>query len=100
GDGLADGDAGDAGDGDDIAQLGDLDVGALEAGEAEELGDAGLLERAVDFRNIDFVAGAQGSVEDLGDAEASEVVGVVEVGDLDLQRRVGVALGSGDGGDD
>ena len=35
GDGLADGDAGDAGDGDDVAQLGLRDVGALQPAEAE-----------------------------------------------------------------
>ena len=46
---LADEDAGDAGDGDDIADLGLVDVGALEAGEAEELGDLVLGEGAVDL---------------------------------------------------
>ena len=42
----------------------------------------------------------QGAVEDARDGEAAEVVGVVEVGDQDLQRAVGVALGGGDGLDD
>ena len=58
GDGLADGDAGDAGDGDDVADLGLLDVGALESVEGEELGDLGLLQRAVALGDVDLVAGA------------------------------------------
>ncbi len=85
GDGFADGDAFDAGDGDDVVDLGGFDIDALEAHEAEELGDAGLLEGAVAFGDGDVVAGVQGSLEDAGDGEAAEVVGVVEVGDLDLQ---------------
>jgi hypothetical protein len=58
GDGLADGDAFDAGDGDDVAGLGLLDVGALESAEAEELGDLGLLQRAVALGDGDFLAGS------------------------------------------
>ena len=45
-------------------------------------------------------AGAHGAVEDAADGEAAEVVGVVEVGDEDLQRAFGIALGDGDGLDD
>ena len=83
---LADGDAGNAGDGDDVADLGLVDVGALEAGEAEELGDLVLGECAVDAGDVVLLAGAHGAVEDAADGEAAEVVGVVEVGDEDLQR--------------
>ena len=86
--------------GDDVADFGLGNVDALEAGEAEELGDAGLLERAVELGDGDVVAGVQGSLEDAGDGEAAEVVGVVEVGDLDLQDAVGIALAGGDGVDD
>ena len=88
GDGLADGDAGDAGDGDDVADRGLGDVGALEAVEGEELGDLGLLQRAVALGDVDLVAGLERAVEDAGDAEAAEVVGVVEIGDQDLERAV------------
>ena len=49
---LADGDGGDAGDGDDVADLGLVDVGALEAGEAEELGDLVGGEGAVDAGDV------------------------------------------------
>ena len=42
----------------------------------------------------------QRALEDAADGEAAEVVGVVEVGDQDLQRAVGVAGGRGNGVDD
>ena len=42
----------------------------------------------------------QRAVEDAGDGEAAEVVGVVEVGDQDLQHAVGIALGRRNGRDD
>ncbi len=93
GDGFADGDAGDAGNGDDIAQLGFRDVGALEPVEAEELGDLDLLNLTAELGDADFFAGAQGAVEDTRDGEAAEVIAVVEIGDQDLQRRGRVSGG-------
>ena len=96
GDGFADGDALDAGDGDDVAHGGLGGLNALEAGEGEELGDAGLLERAVAFGDGDIVADVERALEDAADGDAAEVVGVVEVGDQDLQRAVGVAGGLGE----
>jgi hypothetical protein len=54
----------------------------------------------VDAGDVVLFAGAHGAVEDAADGEAAEVVGVVEVGDEDLQRAVGIALGDGDGLDD
>jgi hypothetical protein len=42
GDGLADGNAGNPGNGDDIAYLGHLGIRALEPVEREQLGDLGL----------------------------------------------------------
>jgi hypothetical protein len=47
-----------------------------------------------------LLPGAHGAVEDAADREATEVVGVVEVGDEDLHCTFGLALGNGDGGDD
>ena len=82
---FADGDAGDAGDGDDVADGGLVGVFALEAVEGEELGDLDGLELAVDFGKVDGFAGFEGAVEDAGDGEAAEIVGVVEVGDEDLE---------------
>ncbi len=81
GDGLADGDAFDAGDGQDVAGAADGFVDALESGEGIELGDFGFVERAVEFRDGHFVAEAQRSVEDAADGEASEVVAVIEIRD-------------------
>jgi hypothetical protein len=86
---LADGDARDAGDGDDVADRGLGGVDALEAVEGEELGDLDGLELAVDAGEIDFLTGLEGAVEDARDGEAAEVVGVVEVGDEDLEVAVG-----------
>ena len=53
GDRLADGDVRDAGEADDVAggRLGDLD--ALQPLEREQLGDAGLLRRAVELEHDD-----------------------------------------------
>jgi hypothetical protein len=42
----------------------------------------------------------EGSLEDAGDGEAAEVVGVVEVGDLDLEDAGGIAFAGGDGRED
>ena len=42
----------------------------------------------------------QRALEDAADGDAAEVVGVVEVGDQNLQRAFGVAGGRGDGADD
>ena len=93
GDGLADGDAFDSGDGDDVSQFGFGDVGALQSGEGKQLGDLGFLQRAVELGDGDFFAGVHFAVEDAGDGEAAEVVAVVEVRDQNLQRTGRIALG-------
>ncbi len=77
-----------------------FDVGALEAGEAEELGDLVLGKGTVDLGDRVLLTGAHGAVEDATDGETTEVVGVVEVGDEDLDGALGIALGDGDGRDD
>ena len=82
----------DAGDRDDVAQLGGDDVGALQSGEGEQLGDLDLLQRAVALGDGDVFAGAQRAVEDARDRQAAEIVAVIEVGDQHLQRPVGIAL--------
>ena len=86
---LADGDAGDAGDGDDVADRGLVGVDALEAVEGEELGDLDRLrgcrracERLTSWPVL------QRAVEDATDGQTTEVVGVVEVGDEDLEGAV------------
>ena len=100
GDGLADGDAFHAGDGDDVAQFGFRDVGALEAGEGKQLRDLRLVQRAIELGDGDFFAGVHLSVEHARDGQAAEVVAVVEVGDENLQRTGCIALGMRNGFDD
>ena len=56
GDGLADGDAFDAGDGQNVARAADGFVHALQAFERVQLGDLGLVDRAVELGDGDFVA--------------------------------------------
>ena len=97
---FTDGDAGDAGDGDDVADLGLDGIFALEAMKGEELGDLDGLEGAVELGEVDLLAVFERAVEDAGDGEAAEVVGVVEVGDEDLEVAVGAAGGGGDGLED
>ena len=100
GKGLADGDAFDAGDGYDVAEFGLRGLGALEAGEGEELGDLDLLQREIAARNHDFVAGMQRALEDASDGDAAEVLRVVEIGDQNLQRGLWIAFGGRNGVDD
>ena len=66
----------------------------------EQLGDLGLVQRAVALGDVHFFAVVQGSVEHARNRQAAEIVGVVEIGDQDLQRAVRVAAGRRDGGDD
>src|ERR1019366_2897617 len=80
GNGLANGDAFDAGDRDDVAQRSFRDVGAL------------------GVRHV--CAGLHGSIKNAGEGEAAEIVAVVEIRDQDLQRAVGVSLRRGNGVDD
>ncbi len=89
---LADRDARNAGNRDDIAERGLGDVGALEAIEAEQLGDLDVLQRAVALGNGDLLPVAQRAVEDARNGQPAKVVGVVEVRDQDLQRAFRIAL--------
>ena len=52
------------------------------------------------LREVDLLAGLERAVEDARDGEAAEVVGVVEVGDEDLEVAVGGAGRGGDGLED
>src|ERR1019366_1126154 len=96
----ANGDAFDAGDRDDVAQRSFRDVGALEAGKAEELGDFCFMKGAVALGDRNVFARLHGSIKNAGDGEAAEIVAVVEIRDQDLQRAVGVSLRRGNGVDD
>ena len=94
GEGLADGDLRDAGDGDDVAGAGGLAGLALEALGDEELGDLDVLDRAVALHPRDLLALLQGALVDADQREPAEERRGVEVGDVGLQRRaLGVRRG-------
>ena len=87
GDRLADGDVVDAGDADDVARAGALDVDALEAFKREQLGDLGVLVHALELEHSDRIADADLPVEDAADGNATQIVARRQVGDQQLQRR-------------
>ncbi len=97
GDGLADGDAGDSRDRNDVAQFGFRNVDALQPVEGKQLGDPHFLQGAVELGNADILAGAQRAVEDARDGQPPEVIAVIEIRHQDLQRAIGVAGGRRDG---
>ena len=87
---FADRDVFDAGKTDDVARRRFVDIDALQPFEGEQLGDARFLRRAVQFAHRDGVANLHVTVEHAADGDPSEVVARIEVGDQDLQRRLGV----------
>src|SRR5581483_2386386 len=93
---LANSDAFDAGNRDNVAQHGFRDVGALEAREGEQFRDFGGLKGAIQLGDAYFFSGPQGSVEHPSNRQTSQVVAVIEIGDQDLQWPNGIALWSGD----
>jgi hypothetical protein len=90
---FADGDALNAGEADDVAGGGLFDFRALQAIEGKQLGDLRLLNGPTELQHRHRAVQLHGAVEDAADRDASEVVARVEIGDRDLQRRVGVAAG-------
>src|SRR6478735_8775344 len=100
GEGLADGDVGDAGHGDDVAGAGLLGGLALEGLGHEQLGDLDALLRAVVAAPHDLLALLDRAVEDTEQGEAAEEVGGVEVRDVGLQGRLVVVGRRGDGLED
>ena len=90
GDGLADSDAFNAGNGHDVAHRGLFDLGALEPRKGKQLGDARFVERTVTARDVCFVACVQRSLKDAADGDAAEVIGVIEVRNQNLQRAAGI----------
>ena len=96
GEGLADGDLGDAGDGDDLAGA---DLGGRHAVELlgdEELGDLGPLGGAVRPAPGHGLALADVAVDHPAQRDAAQVRRRVEVRDQRLERRVGVVGRRGD----
>src|SRR6478609_6707768 len=100
GEGLADGDVGNAGHGDDVAGARLLRGLALEGLGHEQLGDLDALLRAVVAAPHDLLTLLDRAVEDTEQGEAAEEVGGVEVGDVGLQGRLVVVGRRGDGLED
>ena len=96
GDGLADRDVGEAGDGDDVAGGGALGRVAIERAGLQQLGDARAADGAVGAHPRDRLALLQRAVEDAQQREATEERAGVEVGDPRLQRRLVVVGRRGD----
>ena len=71
GDGFADLDAFDAGDGDDVTGNDGVGFIAFEAAEGEELGDVRGVQRAVELADADFLAAIQRAIEDAADGQAA-----------------------------
>ena len=91
GDGFADGDAFDTGDGQHVARPAFGLFHPVQPFERVQLGDAGFLQRAVQLADAHLVAQVQRAVEDAADGQAAQVVAVVEVGHLQLQHAVRIA---------
>ena len=89
GDGLADRDPLEAGQGHDLAAVGRRGFDALQAVEGVELRHLGRLEASVPLGDGDGLAHRDAAGEDPADAEAAEVVAVVEVRDEELQNGLG-----------
>ncbi len=91
GDRLADLDLGDAGERHDLSGGGLLDVGPLQPLERLETGHLVGLDRAVQLEEGDRAADPDRAAGDPADRHPPDVVVVVEIRDLELQRRPGVA---------
>ncbi len=89
-DGVAEVDRVDAGDHDEVARQRLLDLAAVEAVGAEELGDAERLRRARLGDAHHRGAAAQAAALDAADHQAADEVVVVERGGLELERALGV----------
>ena len=100
GEGLADGDLGDAGHGDDVAGPGLLGGDPLEGLGPEQLGDLDRLHRPVAAAPGHLLALAQRPVLDAEQGQAAEEVRGVEVGDVRLERRLRVVRRRRDGLED
>ena len=98
GEGLADRDLVDAGDGDEIAGAGLVDGHAGELLGEEQLGDLHALDRPVGAAPRGLLALAHGAFHDAAQCEAADVLVGVEVGHPGLQRRALGVGGRRDGG--
>src|ERR1035438_2692408 len=93
GDGLPDGDAFHAGDGQNVALPPDGFIDALQPLERIQLGDLGGVHCAVALGDGHVVAVLEGAVDHAADAQTAEIIAVIQVGDQHLQHAVRVAHG-------
>src|ERR1017187_2461408 len=93
GDGLPDGDAFHAGDGQNVALPPDGFIDALEPLERIQLGDLGGVHCAVALGDGHVVAVLEGAVDHAADAQAAEIIAVIQVGNQHLQDAIRVAHG-------
>src|SRR5690606_19350150 len=88
---LADHDAFDAREADDVAGCRLVRLDALQPFERVELRDLRLFDAAIELAHGNLIADLHAAIEDAADGEASEVVAGVEVGDEHLERPPGIA---------
>src|ERR1700722_7404865 len=86
GDCLADLDAFDACDGDDVTGFHFLRFITIETAKGEKLGDLCGQNFPVKFRDANFGAANERSLENADDGDTAEKIAIVEIRDLDLQR--------------
>ena len=85
GNGLANVDSLDAGNGQDISGFANRLVHALQAFKGIKPGNFGLLERSIELYNSNLISKTKRAAKHPGDGQTAEVVAVVQVGDQDLQ---------------
>ena len=100
GNGFSNRDAFDARDGNNVAERCLRNVGALQAREAEELGDLCLVKCPVALGDGNVFARLHGPGKNAGNGQAPQVVAVIEVSDQNLKRPVSISLRRGNGIDD
>src|ERR1051325_10784134 len=99
GDGVADADVFDAGDGDNVARFGGVDFDALQSLPAKNLGYFYQLLRAIAAAQ-GVIAGGKRAVFQPSDGEPADVIVVVEIVGLKLRRGGRIEGGSGERIDD
>jgi hypothetical protein len=92
GKGVADVDILEAGEANDVAGDGGLDLALAQAGELEDLGDLGpdLFAALGVAHDEDRIADLDDAAEDLADRDAADVVAPVDVGDEHVERLLGL----------
>ena len=91
GDGFADRDLFDAGETDNVAGGGLVDVDALQPFEGIQLRHPGLVHRRIELAHRHRIADFDPPVEDAANRNASQVIAGIEIRHQQLQRRLGIS---------